>query len=327
MNANIKKYAYERIREMILESNSETYEDKISANQSLTFKCLKKELEKRNIKHGKSQFKTLKLLNEQNEYTNLAYILSDQFEVTTKVALFEGSDKMIFRDRKEFPGSMLNQMNELLAYLEFHNKTKAIFYKIDRIDIKDYPEEALRESVLNSFVHRDYSRNASNIINIYSDKIEVISVGGLISTMDLDSIYLGLSETRTGNFANLYYRMRLIESFGTGIQKILNLYSSFDITPQFETAKGVFKVTLPNCNESKDDEIWVSNNRNGAEFTSDAKEIIKYFLKHNSVTRKEIDELLGISKSKSTQLLKELCNENIILSEGIGKSIRYKINR
>lgn len=311
----------ERIREMVVESYSESYEDQISANQELTFKCLKEELKNRNIKCGKAQFKTLKLINQNDLYTNLAYVLSDQFEVSTKVALFEGSDKMVFRDRKEFSGSILNQMNELLTYLDFYNKTKATFGKVLRTDTKDYPEAALREAVLNSFVHRDYSRSTSNIINVYSDKIEIISVGGLIPTMDIDSIYLGLSETRNAHLANLFYRMKLIESYGTGIQKMMKAYSDFEVKPKFEAAKGVFKVTLPNCNHSDDNEDIKNKKYN---LTPEAEEILNYMTTKQVVSRKEIDQLLNISKSKSTQLLNLLCAENIILSEGEGKSTRYR---
>ena len=97
-------------------------------------------------------------------------MLSDQCETTTKVALFQGKDKELFRDRKEFKGSILKQLEDVYQFIDLVNKTKATFTGLDRTDRRDYPEDAIRESLLNSIVHRDYSFSGSNLVNIYEDK-------------------------------------------------------------------------------------------------------------------------------------------------------------
>ena len=74
-------------------------------------------------------------------------------------------------------------------------------------------------------------------------------VGGLVPGLELKSIFLGVSQSRNPNLAAVFYRMRLIESYGTGIGKIERAYKSCPMQPEFETAKGVFRVTLPNRNE------------------------------------------------------------------------------
>ena len=108
---------------------------------------------------------------------------------------------------------------------------------------------AVREALLNSMVHRDYSFSGSNLINLYEDRIEFVSLGGLVPGLELKSIFLGVSQSRNPNLAAVFYRMRLIESYGTGIGKIERAYKSCPMQPEFETAKGVFRVTLPNRNE------------------------------------------------------------------------------
>lgn len=83
-----------------------------------------------------------------------------------------------------------------------------------RTDTRDYPEEAIREALLNSIVHRDYSFSGSNLINVYEDRIEFVSLGGLVSGLELKSIFLGVSQSRNPNLASVFYRMKLIESYG-----------------------------------------------------------------------------------------------------------------
>ena len=59
---------------------------------------------------------------------------------------------------------------------------------LDRTDRRDYPEDAIRESLLNSIVHRDYSFSGSNLVNVYEDRIEFVSLGGLVSGLELESM-------------------------------------------------------------------------------------------------------------------------------------------
>lgn len=208
-------------------------------------------MNKRSIEIGPSQMQTLKLVGADGLYTNLALLLSDQCQTTTKLAIFQGSDKEIFRDRKEFKGSVLKQLEDVYQFIDLINKTKATFSGLDRTDRRDYPEEALRESLLNSIVHRDYSFSGSNLINVYDDRIEFVSLGGLVSVIELKSIFIGISQSRNPNLASVFYRMRLIESYGTGIGKIEKSYKDCTFKPVFETAKGVFRLTLPNRNEKQ----------------------------------------------------------------------------
>lgn len=83
----------------------------------------------------------------------------------------------------------------LLVYNEKERKKKgkATFSNLDRTDRRDYPEDAIRESLLNSIVHRDYSFSGSNLVNVYEDRIEFVSLGGLVSGLELESIFLGVS--------------------------------------------------------------------------------------------------------------------------------------
>lgn len=244
----------EGIREMIRENSARSYELSRSLNQELTFTTLEAEMAKRSIEFGPAQMRTLRLTGEDGLYTNLALLLSDQCETTTKVALFQGTERAVFRERKEFAGSILKQLDDIYSFIDFLNKTKATFSGLHRTDTRDYPEEAVREALLNSIVHRDYAISGSNLINMYDDRLEFVSMGGLVPSIELESIFIGVSQPRNPQLAGVFYRMQLIESYGTGIGKIERAYANAVVHPSYETAKGVFRVTLPNMNEPPSDD-------------------------------------------------------------------------
>lgn len=268
--------------------------------------------------------RTLKLIGEDGLYTNLALLLSDQCETTTKVALFQGTDKVLFRDRKEFTGSILKQLEDVYQFIDLVNKTKATFSGLDRTDWRDYPEEAVREALLNSIVHRDYSFSGSNLVNVYEDRIEFVSLGGLVSGLELKSIFLGVSQSRNPNLAAVFFRMRLIESYGTGIGKIERAYKTCPFQPEFETAKGVFRVTLPNRNEEQNNEVQVSDNADEDISLNEQKQlIVQYAQENGSITRKEVEDLIGAGTTKAFRLLKELCEAGKLEQKGNGRLSTY----
>lgn len=175
-------------------------------------------------------------------------LLSDQNPHTIKVAVFQGTKQMIFKDRREFSGSLMKQMNEVYEYIDFRNKTRATIEKLSRIDVRDYPVIAVREALLNLLVHRDYSFSASALINIYDDRIEFVSIGGLMPGIDLEDILAGISVCRNQNLANVFYRLYLIEAYGTGLTKIMETYEGTSEKPLISTTKNSVKITLPNIN-------------------------------------------------------------------------------
>lgn len=319
----------EGIRELIRQTGGMAFEEARSLNQNLTFRIFEAELERRGLEFDMQKLRTMKLIGEDGLYTNLGYMLSDQFEGTMKVALFQGTDKAVFRDRQEFSGSLLKQLEEVYNYIDIQNKTKATFSGLNRIDKRDYPEEALRESLLNAIVHRDYSFSGSNLVNIYDDRIEIVSIGGLINGLVLDSIFLGVSMPRNPNLAQVFFRLRLIESYGTGIGKIKRSYAGMRKEAVFETAPGVFRVTLPNRNEMWKDLSDTHHSQTYGDGVSSSdtekKLVMEYVNQHGQITRKQTEELLNSGSTKAYRLLKEMCEEQKIVQAGSGRTSRYII--
>ncbi len=307
------------IRRMIKETDGDRFEEMRSLEQNLTFVETSREFARRNVEFGLQQMKTLKLLNNDGIYTNLGLLLSEQCKHTIKVAVFQGADQSVFKDRREFSGSLFKQLNEVYEYIDMHNQTQSTFNKLLRIDTRDYPEDALREALLNLMVHRDYGFQASALISIYDDRIEFVSVGGLVSGIDLEDIMMGISVCRNQNLANVFYRLQLIEAYGTGIRKILNAYHDVKQKPEIQHTQNAFKIILPNRNQSleRKEEYEV--------LSKTEQQIIELMKQNGKLSRKEIETKLELSTSTVLRLLKKLTEKNLVVQNREGRKVNYHL--
>ena len=236
------------ILKMIKETSGDCYEEARSIEQDLTFHKACDFFERKNVDFGTAQMKSLGLIGDDDNFTNLGFLLSDQCAHSIRLAAFDGSSKSVFRDRAEVSGSLFEQLEQAFSYIDMFNKTRSEFDGMFRQDIRDYPVEAVREALLNSIVHRDYGFSSSTLISIFDDRIEFVSVGGLVKGISIDDINLGVSALRNRKLAEIFYRLQLIEAYGTGILKIKECYKDSGLKPILETSDNAFKITLPNIN-------------------------------------------------------------------------------
>lgn len=321
------------IRRMIKETDGDRFEAMRCLNQDLTFEATKKEFELRKTDFGAQQMRTLKLIDQDGLYSNLALLLSDQCVHTIKVAVFQGTDQTIFKDRREFTGSLMQQMNEVYDFIDFRNQTRATIEKLYRVDVRDYPEVAVREALLNLLVHRDYSFSASAFISIYEDRIEFVSIGGLMPGIDLEDVMVGISVCRNQDLANVFYRLHLIEAYGTGMGKIMKAYESMQVKPVIETTKNAFKIILPNINAKYETENATVKTKSGTPVTvhtekklSDEEEkILEYARKHGAITRNDVIELLEVSASTAARVIRKMVKTNLLEQKGKARNTHYTI--
>ena len=315
------------IRQMIKETDGDSFENMRSINQALTFEVTKKEFEKRNVAFGQPQMQTLKLVSADGVYTNLGLLLSEQCPHTIKAAVFEGTNQNVFKDRREFSGSLMQQLNEVYDYIDFHNQTHATFQKLLRIDTRDYPELAVREALLNSLVHRDYSFRASTLISIYEDRIEFVSIGGLLPGLELDDLMMGVSVCRNPHLANVFYRLQLIEAYGTGMKKIMGAYADAQVQPKITTTNNAFKIILPNVNVApKATETPKEIEKQAALASNPSEEkILQFLTEHQVITRKEAQALLNVSQSTAGRVLKAMVDNGQIKQFGGSRTTRYEL--
>ena len=249
-------------------------------------------------------------------FTNLALLMSDQCQHSIKVAVFGDDENTTFKDNREFKGSIFKQIDEAFRYIMLSNRTSSVFKGLERIDKSDYPEAALREALLNSVVHRDYSYSGSIIININDKQMEFVSIGGLLPGLTADDIRSGISQPRNKNLAEVFHRLKLIEAYGTGIRRIYKLYENCSVQPRIEVTHNTFKMILPNMSVAEPLAVKTY-------LTPQKEHILDFISKNGQITEAEIMELLGVKRTRAYTVAKQMCDENLIVAVGRGKNKKY----
>ena len=318
----------ELIRKMIKDTDGDQFEDMRTMEQELTFEEAANAFEHYGVEFSEDKFITLGLINlHDDHYTNLALLLSDQCKHTVKVAVFADEDKTIFKDAKEFEGSIFRQLDDTYSYLLLCNRTMSTFQGLNRIEKKDYPEEALREALLNAMVHRDYSFSGSIIININDSEIEFISIGGLLPGLSVEDIRSGISQPRNRKLAEIFHRLKFIESYGTGIRRIYKLYENNSVKPHIEVTPNAFKLILPNTNYKNIikvvEHIKEEKKLKTSKITPQMKVVIDYLSEYGEIGEEELQELLNVKRTRAYIIARQMIEQGLIECSGRGANKRY----
>ena len=298
------------IKQMIIASEDKSFESLPSVEQDLTFDYLESVFKRAKIELKQ---KTLGLIDANGSYTNLALLLSDQCPFSIKAAVFDSDDKSRFLDRKEFEGSLIRQADEVYEYLNLNNKTRGEYNGLLREDKTEYNQLVLREGLLNAIIHRDYSLNGSILISIYKNRIEYVSIGGLVLGMTYEDMMLGVSRSRNERLANVFFKLKYVEAYGTGIEKIQGDYEHTGLEPRFEVSDNGFLLVLPN-------KTYMEETK---KIRTDKELVYDFIAKCGRATRAEVQEELGFKLTKTRNILLQLEQECKIERHGNGKGIFY----
>lgn len=307
----------EQIRQMIKDSDGDDFESMRSIEQELTFTSAAAAFEGYGVDFSEEKYLALGMIHKNDGlFTNLALLMSDQCQHSIKVAVFGDEENTTFKDNREFKGSIFKQIDEAFRYIMLSNRTSSVFKGLERIDKSDYPEAALREALLNSVVHRDYSYSGSIIININDKQMEFVSIGGLLPGLTADDIRSGISQPRNKNLAEVFHRLKLIEAYGTGIRRIYKLYENCSVQPRIEVTHNTFKMILPNMSVAEPLAVETY-------LTPQKEQILDYISKNGQITEAEIMELLGVKRTRAYTVAKQMCDENLIVAVGRGVNKKY----
>lgn len=140
---------------------------------------------------------------------------------TVKCARFRDSLGTVFTDRRELDGSILNQATDAVDFVVKHINVGARIEGLVREDVYEIPLDAIRETIVNAIIHRDYLLEGGSItVFIYDDRVEVESPGQPLG-INPDDILSGRSVVRNEVIAKVFKSTGLFESYGTGIRRIV----------------------------------------------------------------------------------------------------------
>ena len=209
--------------------------------------------------------------------------------------LARDTDKVHILDRKDFDGGIMADIEDSLRFVERNTRTAYHIEGLRRNNIPEYPTNALREAITNAVMHRDWFIDGANVfVEIYSDRIEVVSPGGLprgLSLTDLGS----RSIRRNALIADLLHHIDFIEKAGTGIRRIRNETRMQGCPePKFET-NGFFTATFrPNPKVRASADVYWVHDVTMEDTMEDAKMVRLLQAISGTMTKQDLQSSLGL---------------------------------
>lgn len=300
---------------LVLTGRNLTFDEIASSRTDLTFSLLSQRL----MEHlgltafDENSLRTLGLLNADGTYTKAAEIFSDRNRLAGIDIVKFGDNISELLDRKTVAGeSILGQYDAALEmyerYCTYETVSQAARKRVERA-----PFEAFREAVANALVHRTWDAAANVTISIHSNRVVIVSPGGLPSGVAAED-YLGggISIPRNPIVANIFFRLDYIEQFGTGIARINEAYGNLPAKPIFEIRENSLAVTLP------------FGAAQAAKLTADESAMLDEMSRNLLLSRKELEARTGFSKDKAIRLLNGLVSRGLVVKEGSGRGRKYR---
>ena len=301
------------LQRVILEGKNMYFEE-LPYDGKLEFNYLKKIFkEKLNVELNNDIFKTLGLIDKNGKYNNAAAILADQNNFSGIDIIKFGDNINEIMDRGTLEGKSIFEQYDFA--FDYYNKNY-VYELIDgpeRKVIHKIPENAFREALANALIHRTWDDTPNIRISMLKDRISITSPGGLLSSVSKEEYLNGqVSKLRNPIIAHIFFRLKMIEMFGTGILRIKDLYKDLPVQPEFKIYDNSITVELPTI----DSKLNV---------TKDEKSILDYLSRVVQATSRDIVIGTGLSKDKVLRLLKNLINNGYVKVNGIGKATKYSI--
>ena len=300
------------LERLILEGQNLSFEELPAGSGSFSFHLLEKKLQAvLNIKTvNLDTLKTLELYSDENGYNRAAALLADSNDFCGLDMARFGDSISIILDRETC---------EHVSILKLYDQAMQMYrkyYQYEQIKgslrerIAMIPEEAFREAIANAIVHRTWDVKAHINISMFPDRIEITSPGGLPKGMDKEA-YLrgGISILRNRIIGSVFFRLHLIERFGTGVRRINEEYRESQVKPVFDMTENTIRIILPVKEE-------------GSNLTEDEK-IIYQLLKGREMPSSAISEAAGFGKNKTVGILKALVEKGYANVSGKGRGTRY----
>ncbi len=301
------------LNRLILAGTNQDFEDLPARTQQLHFQVLEEFMERRIgiRKLDQDILKTLGLFNSQGKYNHAAELLADDNTFPGIDIIRFGASIDEIRERKRIEHvSLLTQYSETLQLF----RTQYEYEKIsgaERHLVETIPEKAMREALANSLVHRTWDVRTPIHIGFFPDRIEITSPGGLPEGLSKDEyLYHRISILRNPKIANVFYRLGYIESFGTGVQRIIDAYAASRVRPDFFITANAVRITLPVLQAVP-------------KLTQDENVILQVMPDERLLSRKEIEEQTDFTKTKVIRLLNGLVKKKVIQKMGSGRGTKY----
>ncbi|WP_027389018.1 RNA-binding domain-containing protein [Chrysiogenes arsenatis] len=298
----------------------------------------------------------LKLVQEEQGLLfpthGLTILLGLKEHVAVKCARFKGNDMSVFVDRKEYQGDLLTQLANTEAFIKNHIHLHGEIRGLQRTDTYELPEAALREALINAFIHRDYTNYGRDIkVGVYDDIVNIVSPGGFPNTLTLQSIREGRSEIRNRVIARVFKELGYIEQWGSGLGRIKNICLATGLKAPRIEEQGDFvdvefyrpqKLSAPSDTAAipsdtaaipsdtaaipSDTAVIPPDKRRNSETEVEPELAIRHYLhQHTTITVRDVMALFSIKESRAREILRNYVVKGILEKRGSARNTHYTL--
>ena len=303
------------LKRLTMQGMNTTFDRIPSYEQELSFHILEEECQK---KLGIEQLTrdnliTLGLLDKSIGYTNAGALLADVNEFYgIDIARFGATIDIILNRYTFEKQSILKTYQEAVRVYRENYQYDEI-QGIERVVVETIPEKAFREAIANALIHRTWDVSAHIRVAMYDDRIEITSPGGLLDQLSKeDYLYKEVSMLRNPVIGNVFFRLQLIEQFGTGVQRIIASYKHCKRQPVFDISENFIKIILPVVMQ---DTIRMSP----------SAQRIYEALQDGELSSSELARLTGYGKRNILEAVKELIASGYVIKIGSGPKTKYAV--
>ncbi|WP_017378877.1 RNA-binding domain-containing protein [Paenisporosarcina sp. TG-14] len=265
-----------------------------------------------NLEDVLASYSIIRWNNGEFVLTRLGSWLADSSHTRSVLLQYSGDRSTSFCQQvSDFSGSIVTQVSRIMTMLQTVQSL--------------YPKELVQQSVVNAFVHRDYSIEGDVSVIIFANRMEIASPGTLIKGLSIESIKKGARIVRRNPLLHaLFVDLGLTDGRGDGIRQIIDSYSDGDEKPKISVQKDSISVRLPR----KEQVEKVSNNN---QRTSTHQEmthedaIMSYLLEHKHAKNVDLQKILGVSPSRVTQIVRDMVTKNQLVAIGERKGRIYTL--
>ena len=294
-----------------------------SPKQNLEFKTLKIYYQENGFDINDNFLKKLDFYDDNDDFNYIAYLLSDNNNISVQFAKYAGDDVYNLIENEDFGFcSLIKITDNILNKIMIENKTYTKIETPVRKEIKMYDYNAVKELITNALVHNDWCNGYSPKFEMFDNKLVISSNGGIQEGVSQEEFLEGFSNPRNPELMRIFRDLNFVEQLGTGIQRVLKTYdkSIFEFFPNH------IRVTVPfNNNEFKDNNE-VSENVPFKSFNNLQKSIIKLIMDKPLITQDELARLLDVNKRTIIRNFKILIEGGYIERVGANKNGYWKVN-
>jgi len=328
IGATNRKADLEHVLELERQRRNQSFDEEICPEQTLQALDLTL-LESRFTLRGKplneETLKNLKLVKQEQgslyPTQGLIILLGQHPHVVIKCARFKGTDMSVFLDRKEYSGDLFSQLEQTEAFIKNHTHLRGEINGLQRTDIFELPEAALREALVNAVVHRDYTNQGRDIkVGVYDDIVNVVSPGGFPSTLTAETLLDGRSEIRNRVIARVFKELGYIEQWGSGIKRIKAAC----------LARGLAEPQIREKGDFVDVEFYrpVPDTAGYRRIPPDSltpqeSNIINHIEQHGSITASDVEQILSVKERRAREVLREMTKKGLLEKQGSARNTSY----